>query len=63
MDWAVGMTTEEVAKLFKVRPNTIRVSLCRFGHYLGIQPIKLPNRRLLWPESEVLAALRGSRGR
>ena len=56
----IGMTTEEVAKLFLVRANTIRVAFCRNGHYMGIRPIKLRNRRLRWPRSEVLAAASGS---
>jgi hypothetical protein len=63
MDLEVGMTTAEVASLFMVQPSSIRVALCRFGHYLGIRPRKLANRRLWWPQREVLAALRGSRGR
>ena len=42
-------TTEDFAKLFKVKPATVRRGLCVNGHYLGIQPIKLPNGRLLWP--------------
>jgi hypothetical protein len=63
MDMEFGLTTAEVAQLFLVRANTIRVSLCRCGHYLGIRPRKLGNRRLSWPKSEVLAAVTGSRGR
>jgi hypothetical protein len=59
----LGLTTAEVAKLFHVQPNTIRVSLCRLGHYLGMRPIKLANRLLSWNESEVLATLNGPRGR
>jgi hypothetical protein len=63
MDMEMGMTTEEVARLFLVRANTIRVSLCRYGHYQGIRPRKLGNRRLSWSRREVLAAVTGSRGR
>jgi len=52
-------STEELAILSKLRPNTIRSSLCRLGHWLGIRPTKLANGRLLWDAAEVARVLRG----
>ena len=44
------MTTKEFAGLLRVEPATVRRGLCVNCHYMGVRPIKLPNRRLLWPE-------------
>jgi hypothetical protein len=46
-------TTNEVAKTLGVQGSTVRRGLCINGHYMGIVPVKLPNNRLLWPESGV----------
>ncbi len=50
-------STDLVAEHLNVKPQTIRGAFCRDGHYLGLRPIKLPNRRLLWPADEVHALL------
>lgn len=42
------ITTDELAALLRVKPATIRTRLCVNGHYLGLKPHKLENRRLLW---------------
>lgn len=42
--------TNEFAEALRIKPETIRRSLCVNGHYLGVKPVKLPNNRLLWPE-------------
>lgn len=42
------ITTEELAGLLHVVPQTPRAALCRNGHYLGLRPVKLPNGKLLW---------------
>lgn len=47
------LTTEQLAEKFHIKPNTIRTSLCRKGHWCGIRPIKLPNRLLAWPADAV----------
>ena len=47
------ITTEELAALLRIVPQTPRASLCRFGHYMGMRPVKLPNGRLLWNASDV----------
>jgi hypothetical protein len=54
-----GYTTDQAAAILVVRPNTLRVALCERGTYLGIRPVKLPNRRLLWPADAVDAVARG----
>ncbi|MEQ8186020.1 helix-turn-helix transcriptional regulator [Marinobacter salarius] len=47
------LTTEQLAEKLHVKPNTIRSSLCRTGSYMGIRPVKLPNRFLAWPADAV----------
>lgn len=47
------ITTEELASMLGLKPNTFRAALCRNGHYYGIRPVKLPNRRLMWPLADV----------
>lgn len=54
-----GYTTIEAAKLFAVRPNTLRVALTKHRHYFGIKPTKLFNGRLLWPKEQVIALQAG----
>jgi len=54
-----GLTTEEVGAILRVRPQTIRASLCRRGHYLGLHPIKLGNRLLRWDARAVERLLDG----
>lgn len=53
-------STEVLAEHLKIKPQTIRAALCRNGHYLGLRPIKLPNRRLLWSADALSALLNGS---
>lgn len=51
------LTTEDVAIALCVKPQTIRASLCRRGHYMYLRPIRLPNRRLLWASEGLQAIL------
>ncbi len=44
-----GLSTEEIADLFHVRPTSVREHLSRKGSYFGIIPNRLPNGRLDWP--------------
>jgi len=53
------LSTEALAILLFVRQQSIRASYCKNGHYLGLIPIKLPNRRLLWDADEVDALIAG----
>ena len=54
------ITTEQVARLLGVTPGTVRRGLCVNGHYLGLRPIKLPNRRLLWPGDALERVIAGA---
>lgn len=54
-----GLTTAEYAAAVGVKENTPRVALVQQGHYLGVKPIRLPNRRLLWPLADVQRVLNG----
>lgn len=52
-------STEEFAKLLRITANTIRRGLCVNGHYLSVRPVKLANRRLVWPADQADQLLRG----
>ena len=52
-------STEELAAHGKVLPQSIRAAVCRHGHWLGLCPVKLPNRRLLWDAAEASKVLNG----
>ena len=54
-----NLSTEEIAAILRVVPQTIRASLCRKGHYCGLKPLKLPTGKLLWDASAVEALLSG----
>jgi len=43
------LNTEDFGRAIGVKPQSIRVRLCRTGSYFGIRPSKLPNGRLAWP--------------
>jgi len=58
-DMQPRFSTEVLAEHLKIKPQTIRAALCRDGHYLGLRPIKLPNRRLLWDANALEALLSG----
>lgn len=58
-----GLSTAQVARMFGVQPATLRISICKKGHYLGITPKKRPNRLLSWPAAEVRAVLEAGRRR
>lgn len=47
------INTEDFSKALGVNPNTVRRGYCIQGHYMGIKPKKMPNRRLLWPVDRV----------
>lgn len=49
------LTTEEFAKRHQIKQDSLSAVLCRHGSYHGIVPLKLPTRRLLWPDVLVLA--------
>jgi len=49
------LSTDEFARNNGVKAQTVRVRLCRFGSYYGITPLKLANRKTLWPNVQVQA--------
>ncbi len=53
------ITTREAAPMLGVEDETMRRGLCINGHYLKIKPVKLPNRRLLWPLADIKKILEG----
>ncbi len=56
-----GLSTETFARAIGLRPDSIRVTLCRRGDYYGLTPAKLPNGRLLWPVDAVDRLIKGGR--
>lgn len=52
------VSTEELAAILAIDPQSIRKRHSLDGSYLGIRPTKLPNRRLLWPVADVKKLLR-----
>ena len=48
-----SLTTHDVAKSLGVRNRTITERLCRHGHLFGVQPIKLHNGRLAFPDDTI----------
>ncbi|HRE19212.1 MAG TPA: hypothetical protein PLW86_19430 [Rhodocyclaceae bacterium] len=52
------LSTEQLAALFHVLPQSIRSGYCRMGHWNTLRPIKLPNRMLLWPADAAERLLR-----
>lgn len=51
--------TDEAARYFHVQGQSLRAAVCRNGHYMGIRPLKLPNRLLAWPADEVMRVAAG----
>ena len=47
------LSTDEFAEQHLVLPQTVRKQYAATGSYFGVRPIKLPNRRLLWPANAV----------
>jgi len=47
------VTTKQLSKMLGVNTDTIRRGLCVNGHYLGLKPVKMPNRMLMWPVANI----------
>jgi len=43
------LTTDELAAELGLSAQSIRKRYCQTGSYFLVRPVKLPNRRLLWP--------------
>ncbi|WP_321933594.1 helix-turn-helix domain-containing protein [Burkholderia cenocepacia] len=50
------LTTEELATVLSLSAQSIRKRYAQTGSYFELRPVKLPNRRLLWP-ADALAQL------
>ncbi|MEW1782432.1 hypothetical protein AB0305_09530 [Arthrobacter sp. NPDC080086] len=53
------LSTGEFANVLAVEPQSILKGYSKNGHYQGIRPTKLPNRRLLWSAEAVRRVLAG----
>lgn len=53
------LTTAQAAMLLGVSAQTLRRNLCERGHFLGVRPVKLPNRLLRWNREDCERVLRG----
>lgn len=53
------ITTEELAVLLSIRPQSIRKRFCQTGGYFNLRPIKMPNGRLMWPADALEQLSRG----
>ncbi|MPV68017.1 hypothetical protein GD429_19710 [Burkholderia sp. BE17] len=55
------VSTEELAAILAVNPQSIHKRYSSDGSYHGIRPTKLPNRRLLWPVEDIKRLLNGDK--
>ncbi len=53
------LSTEQAAAALHVKPQTLRAALCKGGAYMGIRPVKMPNRFLAWPADAIEQLLNG----
>lgn len=53
-DVVFDLTCEEFAELNKVKPQSVRARICKFGSYFGIKPKKQANGRLLFPRVQLI---------
>lgn len=60
------LTTDEFAAERRVLPQSVRKQYAATGAYCGVAPLRLPNRRLLWPADTIkqiaAAQMAGSQG-
>lgn len=54
-----GLTTDELAVRLGLSPQTLRKRFSQTGSYFNVRPLKLPNRRLLWPADALEQLIRG----
>ena len=47
------LTTEAFAVQHLVEPQTVRKQYAATGSYHGVRPLRLPNRKLLWPSDSI----------
>lgn len=49
--------TKALANIVGVKHQSIHHSYCTRGHYMGLKPVKLPNRLLRWNLTEARRVL------
>ena len=54
-DTPATLSTAEFAALNHVKPHSVRQRLCETASFYGVRPLKMANRRLLWPALLVTA--------
>lgn len=54
------LSTESFAAQYLVEPQTVRKQYAATGSYHGIRPVRLPNRKLLWPADSIKKLLQAS---
>lgn len=47
------LSTAQFAHLNLVEEESVRKRYSKTGSYHGVRPLRLPNRRLLWPDNAV----------
>ncbi|OMS02641.1 DNA-binding protein [Burkholderia pseudomallei] len=53
------VSTDELATILAVDPQSIRKRYSQTGSYHGVRPTKLPSRRLLWPVEAIKHLVQG----
>jgi hypothetical protein len=54
------LTTDAFAAQHLVDAQTVRKRLSSHGSYFGVKPLRLPNRRLLWPVDSITTLIEES---
>lgn len=49
------LSTAQFAALNHIKPHSVRQRLCQTASFYGVRPLKMANRRLLWPALLVTA--------
>ncbi len=52
---AYTLTAEQFATLNGIKRKSLEARVSRTGSYFGVRPLKLANRRTLWPATAVTA--------
>ena len=47
------MNTEQLAAALNIKPESIHKRHYLTGAYFCLRPVKLPNRRLIWPDDSL----------
>lgn len=58
-----GLTTEQLATLLGLKPQTLRKRYSQMGAYFGLRPRKFKNGRLRWPTNSVSLLMHAANSR